>query len=461
MSLPFLPAILVACLSLSGCESVGAAPEGRGDTAEPDAPAARLPDLPTSTCGGPSYAWAPLDEMGLVIAHERDETFSLPASTIDALLSGQGLEAYTPVPFGVTLYKVRYTTQDRGEVIEVTGYVAFPEVPAPASLPMLLWTHPTMGFSDACAPTAIGLVGAAFPVLFASQGYVVAAPDYIGMNGWGASSDRPHPWAVAEPTALASLDMARATLALQAELGHLATPDPERIVAWGASQGGHAALFVDRYAAGYAPEVAPVAVLATVPPTDLKALSVRGVTELSQTTAGLAGAAVSTARWHGGAVDLAEVLQDPFPEILPDAMDTLCEDFGQVVGDIEAVSDIWREDFVSALQAGAWGQVEPWSCYMDESSIVSSPVPYRSTAPVLLVTGEADDLAWAPAARDDVEPLCDLGYTVQHVECVGADHVSAAVDSLRVQLAWLESRLRGEPVADACVVNEPVVCEGI
>lgn len=461
MPSPSLPSFVVFSSLLYGCGAVGKAPQGSVDTADGGAPEARLPDLPTSTCGGPAYSWAPLDAVGRVVAHEQDETFSLPAATIDALLSGQGLEAYTPVPFGVSLYKVRYTTQDRGEVIEVTGYAAFPDVPEPATLPMLLWTHPTMGFSDACAPTAIGLVGAAFPVLFASQGYVVAAPDYIGMNGWGAASDRPHPWAVAEPTALASLDMARATLALQEELGHPAKPDPARIVAWGASQGGHAALFVDRYAAGYAPEVAPVAVLATIPPTDLKALSVRGVTELSQTTAGLAGAAVSTARWYGGGVDLSDVLQHPFDAVLPDAMDTLCEDFGQVAGDIEAVSDVWREDFVSALEAGAWDQVQPWSCYMDESSIVSSPVPYRSAAPVLLVTGEEDDLAWAPAAREDVEPMCELGYTVEHVECVGADHVSAAVDSLPVQLAWLEARLRGDPVADACRVTEPVVCQGI
>ena len=453
------PLLMLAALACGGTDPGGAAPAAAADTGG-DAPPV-YPQLPTSGCGAPAYAWAALDAVGQLVAHERDDTFSLPASTIDSLLSAQGLDAYTPVPHGVSLHRVRYTTQDRGEIIEVTGYAAFPDLSEPASLPVLLWTHPTMGFSDACSPTAIGLVGAAFPVLFASQGYVVAAPDYIGMNGWGAGSDRPHPWAVAEPTALASLDMARATFALQAELGLAATPDRERIIAWGASQGGHAALFVDRYAAGYAPEVAPMAVVATIPPTDLKALSVRGVSEFSETTAGLAGAAVATARWYRGGVDLSEALQDPFSEILPDAMDTLCEDFGQVAEDIDEVSDVWRDGFVSALLAGDWDAVEPWGCYMDESSIVTSPVPHASAAPVLLVTGEDDDLAWAPAAKDDVLPLCDMGYTVQHVECAGADHVSAAVDSLPVQLAWIEARLRGEPVDGACVVTEPAACDGL
>jgi hypothetical protein len=458
--------LLLAALACGGGDPATKAPaagDPTDDTAAADTgeDGVRLPQLPQSSCDSPAYDWAPLDAVGQVVAHEQDTTFSLPAATINTLLSAQGLEDYTPVPYGVSLYKVRYTTQDRGEIIEVTGYAAFPDLEAPDERPMLLWTHPTMGFSDACSPTAIGLVGAAFPVLFASQGYVVAAPDYIGMNGWGAGSERPHPWAVAEPTALASLDMARATVALGEQLGLAATPDPDRIVAWGASQGGHAALFVDRYAAGYAPEVAPMAVVATIPPTDLKALSVRGVTEYVETTAGLAGAAVATARWYQGGVDLSEALQDPFSDILPDAMDTLCDDFGQVAADIDEVSDVWRDEFVTALIAGDWDSVQPWDCYMDESSIVTSPVPYVSTAPVLLVTGEDDDLAWAPAARDDVQPMCDLGYEVQHVECAGADHVSAAVDSLPVQLEWIEARLEGEPVQGACIVTDAAACDGL
>lgn len=419
-----------------------------------------LPVLPASGCGGPDYDWVPLAEVGRVVAHQQDTTFSLPAGTIDSLLAGQGYEEFTPVPNGVLLYKVRYTTQDRGDLIEVTGYAAFPDVPEVSRLPMLLWTHPTVGFSDSCAPTAIGLAGAALPVLLASQGYVVAAPDYVGMNGWGAGSDRPHPWAVAEPTALASLDMARATIALQSELGLLASPDPDRIVAWGASQGGHAALFVDRYAAGYAPEVAPMAVVATIPPTDLKALSVRGVTEFSQTTTGLAGAAVAAARWYQAGADLGEVLQEPLDALLPTAMDTLCEDFGQVATAVDEVSDVWQEDFVAALTADDWDGLDPWECYLEESSIVSSPVPYASAAAVLLVTGEGDDLAWAPAAREDVPPLCGLGYAVRYVECAGADHVGAAVESLPLQLSWVEARLRGDPVEGACRLHEPVSCDG-
>jgi hypothetical protein len=417
-----------------------------------------LPDLPTSGCGGASYTWLPTDATGEVLASERDDVFSLPAATLDALLSGQGLEQFTPVAHGVELYRVRYTTQDRGELVEVTGYAAFPDVAEPVSVPLLLWLHPTMGFSDACSPTAIGLAGAAFPVLMAALGYAVAAPDFIGMNGWGEGSDRPHPWAVAEPTAVASLDMGRATIALAAELGLAATPDASRTVAWGASQGGHAAFFVDRYAPGYAPELTPKAVVAAIPPTDLRALAERGVEEWGATTAGIAGALVAESRWYGFGEPLDGVLQPDLAVAMPAAMDTLCSDF-EVGEDVDEISEVYQDTFVSAVSAGAWDTVDPWSCALAESSVVDSPVPYRSTAPVLLIAGENDDLIYAPTIRDDVEPLCDLGYVIQYVECAGADHVSAAVQTLPMQVAWVEGVLDGAPRAGTCAVTAPIDCD--
>ena len=81
--------------------------------------------------------------------------------------------------------------------------------------PSYSWLHPTMGFFDVCAQTALGIEGAAFPILFASMGFVVVAPDYLGMAGWG------------EP-----------------------------------SPGVHAALWADRYAPHYAPEFTAIGSIA-------------------------------------------------------------------------------------------------------------------------------------------------------------------------------------------------------
>jgi hypothetical protein len=86
-------------------------------------------------------------------------------------------------------------------------------------------------------------------------------------------------------------------------------------------------------------------------------------------------------------------------------------------------------------------------------------VPYTSTAPVLLISGELDDLIWAPTIREDIEPLCDLGYTIAYVECAGADHVSAAVQTLPMQLEWVAGVLAGQAPSATCEVRAPIDCE--
>ena len=83
---------------------------------------------------------------------------------------------------------------------------------------------------------------------------VVVAPDYFGMNGWGEGSDMTHPYGVAEPTAIASLDSLRAVMDLS-KIRDIPVPDKDKLVIWGASEGGFAALWSDRFLPHYAPRI--------------------------------------------------------------------------------------------------------------------------------------------------------------------------------------------------------------
>jgi hypothetical protein len=82
-------------------------------------------------------------------------------------------------------------------------------------VPIVLWTHGTQGFVDACGSTAQGLSGGAGNLFLATLGYAVAAPDYLGMNGWGEPSGFLHPYIAPEPKAVASLDAVRAARGLR------------------------------------------------------------------------------------------------------------------------------------------------------------------------------------------------------------------------------------------------------
>lgn len=437
---------------------VPADPGDSGDTADSGDWLPTLPDLTAATCGTDPYDYLPIDDMGTLVEHEQDLAFSLPAAAIAALLESQGLTGIIEARYDVSLYKVRYVTQDRGESVETTGYVAIPTIESPASIPTMLWLHPTLGFGDTCAPSAGSLEGAAFPVLAATQGYVVAAPDYLGMNGWGAPSDRLHPWIVGEPTALASLDSLRASAALATELGTPATPDLSRVVAFGASQGGHAALLADHYASAYAPEVQMVGVVAAIPVTDLGAVAQFGMSNAVEATLGLAGGIVTGWDWYGRSADLEEVLLPEVAEALPEVLGEACGDFGSLLPGIEGPDDIYTPEALERGRAGTFTEWEPWACYLRESSLRgNTSVTGTSTVPKLIVIGSEDTLAYAPPVRVDAEALCEEGVPIELIECEGLGHVDAAVENLPLYMTWAQDRIDGVPLTE-CDLQPPSTC---
>jgi pimeloyl-ACP methyl ester carboxylesterase len=111
------------------------------------------------------------------------------------------------IRFGIKAYRLEYTTTNTdGKSIKASGALIIPD--APAALPLLSMQHGTI-LSDADAPSNFGSGSEAytFGSVFASQGYIIAAPDYIG---YGASKDVPHTYEHRNGLATASLDMLRA-----------------------------------------------------------------------------------------------------------------------------------------------------------------------------------------------------------------------------------------------------------
>jgi hypothetical protein len=428
---------------------------------EDTAPPPVYPDLPTAGCGAPPYSWQPLGEMGQVVAWEEEPAFAFTAGEIDALMGLFGLGDFTPVPYGVRVAYVRYTTQDRGERVEASAIVSFPDVSAPTDVPVLLYAHPTMGFTDMCAPSAVGLQGAAFNIVFASLGLAVATPDYLGMNGYGDPAGFLHPWVGAEPTAIASLDSVRALVGVGEAGAFAARPDLSRTLFWGASEGGFGALWAERYAHEYAPELTPIATVAAVPPTDMVALSQAAATSLMDTTWGLAASLTTLTPWYGDTAPLSDALTDEAPHYLAsslaDAMAETCDGFGEV-GSITTVEGVLQAPFAEALRTGDLASAEPFSCFMEESTLSNPRIPLATTTPTLIVIAEEDELVLPDPVRDSIPELCDLGMVIEHVECASADHVDGALQSVVAQWEWIQARLAGEALVEPCVIHEPIDC---
>lgn len=159
-------------------------------------------------------------------------------ATVNTIISGFGLPSGFLEPVSeVDFYRVRYMTQHpNGEMIEVSGALCVPsDLDCP--LPMASYQHGTISRrteapSFSSGETTIG-------VLFASAGYIVCMPDYIGLG----VSQVFHPYVHAESEASASADMIRATRDLQETLNY--TWDEELFI-FGYSQGGHATAALQR-----------------------------------------------------------------------------------------------------------------------------------------------------------------------------------------------------------------------
>ncbi len=459
-----------------GPADLGPADQGPADLGPPDLGPADLGFPwqgydwePEGTCGMPPYRWLPPDAVGAVTRWQEDPGFRLSAEMIEMLLSGAGYPGLIVPHNGTRLFLIHYTTQDQGVERVATGAVAIPDLDlAPgelADLPTVLVMHPTVGYADRCAPSR-GLEGKAAALLPASQGYIGVAPDLLGLCAVdGACTEQPHPYLIAEPTAIAALDAVRAAhTALSTHADELGVVPDGRIAPWGPSQGGHGALFVDRYAPHYAPELDLIATVAVVPPADLagaagQALSrFGGPTQLG--TAFLAAAYL----WYGSERPAADLFRADGPrnyaEYIPATYPTTCS-ARQLLDGAHSVEDAYAAEFLAALAEGGFDAIWPFGCWVQENSLPTSSVPRQSNQPILFIQGEQDELVVPPAQREGVRRMCEEGYPIQFVECSGLRHTDAALGSVALQLGWMAARFAGEalPAESLCVLGEAEACE--
>jgi len=141
---------------------------------------------------------------------------------------------------GIKAYRLEYqTTNTDGKPITASGALLIPDVQTATSL--LSLQHGTIQ-NDSEAPSRYGSSSEAytFGSVFASQGYIIAAPDYIG---YGASNTVPHPYEHNKSLATASLDMLRATRDFLADQK---VNWDKRLYVAGYSEGGYATLALQK-----------------------------------------------------------------------------------------------------------------------------------------------------------------------------------------------------------------------
>ena len=194
--------------------------------------------LSLSACGGSGGASSPTAQRGDLVSVASPTFIAIPAvNAYIAVLAGLGVNTsvLNTTRYSVSLNRVVYkTVTPDGRLIDASGVVAYPTKTPGAQSPVVSYQHGTI-FLDAEVPS---LAATPDPVLvaMAGTGFVVVMPDYVGYT---ASTAEVHPYTHAQGTAVAVVDLLRATRRLLAN-NNVATND--QLFLTGYSEGGYATL---------------------------------------------------------------------------------------------------------------------------------------------------------------------------------------------------------------------------
>lgn len=346
------------------------------------------------------------------------------------------LEALPSPPGASAAYRMLYRSRDHGgRPIVVSGIAAIPvRRPDGGGRPIVSWAHGTTGIAARCAPSigadVFGRI-AGFQGLMA-YGAIVVATDYHGLGAPSRAA-----YLVAASEAHTVIDAVRAARALpDAHAGRT-------YVAWGWSEGAHAALAVADVAGRYAPDLELVGVAAASPPTDLGAL----LRDDIATPAGQVLAAYAIWSWsqvYGVPRDTAVVAaaEPTVASIAGMCSLSVLDDLG--LG-LTAVTDV-----AGGLLRLDAAEMRPWQELIRLNSLTSVP----RTVPLFVAQGLRDEIIRPATTRTFVRTVCHGGGRVRYVEYPAADHGETRRRSASAAVAWIVGRFgRGTAPSDCARIG--------
>jgi len=355
---------------------------------------------------------------------------SLPAAAQQAgrLISADPI---VDTPAGVQAWRVRYwTTNQYGQPLAVTGIVAAPrEAIPPRSRRVIAWTHGAWGVAEKCAPSlSPNFFSATAGINAVSRGYVVVAPDYIGL-----ASPTMHPFLVGPDTAHAVLDGVRAAREIS---GAAAGND---FAVWGESQGGHAALWTATAARSYAPDLTLIATAAAAPPTDLAA-NLRDGSDKNARALLLSFALHSWSTLYGFSMD--GVANRTNQGIINRLAQNNCVSLdkkpklGTILGILTIVRATKNKDIA---------KIEPFGSFARANSVDAA----RVSGPLLIAQSRNDTIVAPSVTRKFAKAVCRRGTGIRWIDMSG-DHGNSARESAQETIGWITSRFDGNPAPNDC-----------
>lgn len=169
------------------------------------------------------------------LVYSLDRTYILNLINVVGVAIPEASDLSYLVKNNIDIYKVIYKTYVNGEYINASGLVCVPS--EAGDYPVMSFQNGTNTLNSRAPSQTANDFGYQLIEVIASMGYVVVMADY---PGFGASSDIPHPYLVAEPTVRSLVDMLYAVKEMDNELPVITMKNEFYLM--GYSQGGWATL---------------------------------------------------------------------------------------------------------------------------------------------------------------------------------------------------------------------------
>jgi pimeloyl-ACP methyl ester carboxylesterase len=334
------------------------------------------------------------------------------------------------LPAGIQGWRILYATTVDDSTPATAVATVFAPINGPAGPhPVLAWEHATTGLLQKCMPSLLSAPSKGIPWRdrLVMAGWVVVATDYSFAEKGG-----PHPYMIGEGEARAALDSVRATR----QISDLNLD--KRMVVWGYSQGGHAALWTGIVGPRYAPDLEICGVGAIAPSANIKNILAVNVEMDKRFGPYLA---LSYSRFYPD-IAFEQALR---PEALDAArqMVNLC--------DFLPPEDSER---IEALAATFDGPALASSNKALQARLKQNTADGLIKAPVVIAQG-LSDTAVPPQATDAyVTERSSAGQRLEYWTFAGRDHFTIVQPGTPLEemlMTWTTARFANEPQATGCV----------
>jgi pimeloyl-ACP methyl ester carboxylesterase len=335
------------------------------------------------------------------------------------------------LPTGMRGWRILYATSvDDNTPATAVATVFAPTDPPAGPCPVIAWEHATTGLLQKCMPSLLSMTTKGVPWCnrIVMAGWVVVATDYSFAEKRG-----PHPYLIGEGEARAALDSVRAARQMP-EL----TLD-KRMVIWGYSQGGHAALWSGIVGPRYAPDLEILGVAAIAPPANIEKSLAMNVQADKRFGPYLA---LSYSRFY--------------PDItFEQAIRHEALDAARQIVNLCCFLPPEDQERIAALSATFEGPALATSSNKAlQARLEQNTADGLITAPVVIAQGLSDIVVPSSATDAYVEERCAAGQRLEYWTFAGRDHLTIVQPGTPLEellIRWTIARFANEPQASGCV----------